>query len=220
MKCLTITACAAVFLLFACNNEKKTDEVKTDKDTTTVSTTPEVNNEQMSQPLDSATMMKNMQAYGTPGDPHKMLAKANGTWNSDVTMWMAPGAPPFTSKMTTVNKMTMGGRYQESDATGDMMGTKFMGHSVTGYDNAKKVFVTTWIDNMGTGIMKLEGPWDESNKTITLSGRAVDAGTMKEADYKQIFKMIDDNTQAMEMYGPGPDGKEYKMMEIKYTRKK
>jgi hypothetical protein len=32
--------------------------------------------------------------------------------------------------------------------------------------------------------------------------------------------MVDDNNQIMEMFGPGPDGKEFKMMEIKFTRKK
>ena len=37
---------------------------------------------------------------------------------------------------------------------------------------------------------------------------------------RQTFKIVDDNNQVMEMYGAGPDGKEMKMMEIKYTRKK
>jgi hypothetical protein len=33
--------------------------------------------------------------------------------------------------------------------------------------------------------------------------------------------MVDDNTQVMEMYGPDmKTGKEYKNMEIKFTRKK
>ena len=74
---------------------------------------------------------------------------------------------------------------------------------------------------MGTGIMKLEGPWDEATKSITLTGKMIDpsAGTAKETDIKEIFKIIDDKTQVMEMYGPYYDGKEYKMMEIKYTRK-
>jgi hypothetical protein len=36
---------------------------------------------------------------------------------------------------------------------------------------------------------------------------------------REVFKVIDDKTQMMEMYGPAPDGKEYKMMEIKLTRK-
>ncbi len=39
-------------------------------------------------------------------------------------------------------------------------------------------------------------------------------------EIRETFKIIDDNTQMMEMFGNGPDGKEFKMMEIKYTRKK
>lgn len=36
---------------------------------------------------------------------------------------------------------------------------------------------------------------------------------------RKTYNMIDNNNQLMEMYGPAPDGKEYKMMSIKYTRK-
>jgi hypothetical protein len=36
--------------------------------------------------------MKAWQNYMTPGDIHKMLAASDGTWNEDITMWMAPGA--------------------------------------------------------------------------------------------------------------------------------
>ncbi len=39
-------------------------------------------------------------------------------------------------------------------------------------------------------------------------------------EIRETFKIIDDNTQMMEMFSQGPDGKEFKMMEIKYTRKK
>ena len=47
----------------------------------------------------------------------------------------------------------------------------------------------------------------------------VDPATRKEVDFKEVFKPIDNNFQVMEMYAPGPDGKEFKTMEIKYTRK-
>jgi hypothetical protein len=33
----------------------------------------------------------------------------------------------------------------------------FEGISTLGYDNAKKTFFSTWIDNMGTGMMVMEG---------------------------------------------------------------
>jgi len=219
MKRITITLCAA-FILFACNDDKtETADTKESADTSTTSTASTTANE--AKP-DSATAMKNWQTYMTPSDVHKMMSSWSGTWTGDVTMWHEPGMPPEKSKSTSQNKMVMGGRYQVSNHTGNMMGMPFEGMSTLAYDNAKKVFINTWIDNMGSGMMVMEGPWDEASKTITLKGKVVDpvAGNGKQMEIRETFKIIDDNTQMMEMFGNGPDGKEFKMMEIKYTRKK
>ena len=220
MKRITITLCTA-FLLFACNDGDKTETTdnKESADTSTTSTASTTANE--AKP-DSATAMKNWQTYMTPSDVHKMMSSWSGTWTGDVTMWHEPGMPPEKSKSTSQNKMVMGGRYQVSNHTGNMMGMPFEGMSTLAYDNAKKVFINTWIDNMGSGMMVMEGPWDEASKTLTLKGKGVDPTTAngKEIEMRETFKIIDDNTQMMEMFAPGPDGKEFKMMEIKYTRKK
>lgn len=171
-------------------------------------------------PVDSATAMKAWMEYATPGEPHKMLAKSSGTWTGEVTMWMSPNAKPSISTSTSTNKMVMDGRYQLSEFQGNFMGMPFLGMSTTAYDNAKKVFVSTWIDNMGTGIMKMEGPWDEASKTMTLRGTMIDPATGRECNVKETFKIVDDDTQIMEMYGPDPKtGKEFKTMTIKFTRK-
>lgn len=149
-----------------------------------------------------------------------MIASWDGTWNGDVTMWQMPGAPPQMSKSTATNKTIMGGRYQVSNHKGNMMGMPFEGMSMLAYDNAKKTFINTWIDNMGTGIMTMEGTWDEASKTINFNGKGIDptAGNVKEMTMRETFKIIDDKNQVMEMFGPGPDGKEFKMMEIKFSR--
>ena len=219
MKRITFTICAAAILFSSCGDEKKPEEaIKADA---TVSTTEENPKEEPWVVVDSATAMKNWMEYATPGESHKMLAKSNGTWNGEVTMWMEPGAPPMNSTMTMTNKMVMDGRYQLSEAKGSMMGAPFNGMSTTGYYNHKKVFVSTWIDNMGTGVMKMEGPWDEATKTTTLTGKMIDPSTGRECDFKEVYKIIDDNNQVMEMYGPDPKtGKQFKTMEIKLTRKK
>jgi hypothetical protein len=166
--------------------------------------------------------MKAWQEYMTPGDQHKVLASMDGEWDGDVTTWHAPNTEGSVSKSTTANKMIMGGRYQISNHTGNMMGMPFEGMSITGFDNAKKKFIATWIDNVGTGIMVLEGGWNAATKTMTLTGKAVDpsAGNAKEMAVRQTFRIVDANTHLMEMFGPGPDGKEYKMMQIKMTKKK
>jgi hypothetical protein len=73
---------------------------------------------------------------------------------------------------------------------------------------------------MGSGVMVLKGPWDEATKTATMKGITTDPGTTKDMEVKETFKVIDDNTHQMEMFIIMPDGKEFKTMSIKYTRKK
>ena len=52
---------------------------------------------------------------------------------------------------------SLGGRYVIGKFAGTMMGQPFEGMSTMGYDNAKKMFTSTWVDNMGTGIVHYDG---------------------------------------------------------------
>jgi hypothetical protein len=164
--------------------------------------------------------MKAWMEYMTPGEIHKEMAKWDGEWNEDLTMWMAPGAPAQKSTATCVNKMILGGRYQSSMHTGSFNGMPFEGMSTVAYDNVKKTFVTTWIDNMGTGMMVMEGKWDEKTKTLNTKGKQTDPMTGKDMAVRETFQIIDDNTQKMEMFMTPAGGKEYKSMEVVFTRKK
>ncbi len=206
MKNLLFAACTA-FLFIACDKVKM--DVKTEK-------TEEW------KPVDSATATKAWMDFATPGDMHKMLAKSDGAWNGANTTWMENGAKPMTSTSEATNKMIFEGRYQISEHKGNFMGMPFEGMSITGYDNAKKKFVSTWIDNMGTGIMSMEGEWNASTKSIEFKGKMTDpARPGKDCDVREVYTFVDDNTQKLEMYGPdSKTGKEFKTMEITFTRKK
>ena len=164
--------------------------------------------------------VKKLMEYATPSDIHKEMAKWDGEWTEEIQMWMAPGAPVQSMQASCVNKMVMGGRYQESKHTGNFMGMPFEGVSTIGYDNVRKVFVSSWVDNMGTGMIYLEGTWNEATKSAEFKGKATDPMTGKSVDTRQVVKIVDDNTQIMEQYTTPPGGKEYKSMEIKFTRKK
>ncbi len=156
-------------------------------------------------------------AYMTPGKFHTMLASFNGEWKEEVTFWMTADAPPSTSSSKCTNQMIMGDRYQESNHIGTMNGMDFEGRGYLGYDNAKKVFVSTWFDNMGTGIMNMEGSWDEKAGTIHFSGSSVDPIKGKDVKVREEFKIVDNNNQLLEMYMTQNE-KEFKSMEIKFTR--
>jgi hypothetical protein len=163
--------------------------------------------------------MEAMAKAGTPGPEHKKLDGMIGTWDTKVTMWMAPGAPPATSGGISTNRWIFGGRYMEQKFSGTFMGMPFSGLGYTGYDNVKKQYFGTWMDNMGTGIMISSGGMASAN-TWKFKGTAADPVTGKDMTVDETVTLIDKNHHTMEMYGPGPDGKNFKMMEIKYSRKK
>jgi hypothetical protein len=169
---------------------------------------------------DETDPMAKWQRYMTPGEMHRMMAKWDGNWNVEITMWMDTSTAAQSATGKVENKMIMNGLYQISKYSGDIMGMPFEGQGTTGFDNHRGLFETTWIDNMGSGIIKLEGFWNGANKTINLKGRMVDPSTATIKSIRQTIKIIDDNTQIMEMFTREPDGKEFKTMQIKYTRAK
>ncbi len=201
----------------SCENKSTTT---TDTDTPTT-TTEETGATAATVAPDSATAMNNWMAYMTPGEEHKMLASWDGTWTGESTMWEAPDKEPQKATLTTINKMILGGRYQHSTNSGNMMGQPFEGISTTAYDNDIKEFISTWIDNFGTGLMTMTGKWDSATKSLEFKGKMVDptAGNGTEKTCRQVITVIDNDHQKMEMYCNAADGKEFKNMEIISTRK-
>ena len=169
---------------------------------------------------DSATVAKAWADYATPSKAHEMLAKDSGTWDAELTFWSPDNPQEMKSTATVTYKMIMGGKYQEGNYSGDMFGMPFEGKGTVAFDNATEEFVSTWIDNMGTGMLVSRGQYDETSKTITFSGAMVDPVTGKEKKVKEIITYIDDNTQKMEMFDIDANGKEFKNMEINSKRRK
>lgn len=155
--------------------------------------------------------------YMTPGQAHQMLAEQVGSWNVHTKMWMDPSASAMESDGTSKAEMILGGRYLHSTFSGTMMGMPFEGISLTGYDNAKKEFFNTWIDNMGTGLAYATGTYSETTKSTELKGLMVDPMTGKDTPFREVFKVINKDKMVMEMYWE-MDGKEFLGLELTYTR--
>jgi hypothetical protein len=174
-------------------------------------------------------MMKQMMELSKTGENHKLLANLAGTWVYDIKFWMNPdpNAPPSESKGTAVRKPIMNGRYFVMDVSGKMQmpgpdgkpkDMQFKGMSIEGYDNVKKKFVATWIDNMGTGIEFSDGTYDPATKTFTYNLEMEPVPGMK-TQVREVLKIADKDHQTLEWY-ENRGGQEKKTMEISYTRKK
>jgi hypothetical protein len=159
------------------------------------------------------------QGHLTPTKEHEALAEDVGTWEGDVTMWAAAGAEPMKSKGVETNEM-LGKMWLMSHYEGDMGGEKFAGRSAVGYDPIKKKFYGGWVDTMSPFMMKFEGDYDEASHTLTMNSEGTSVLTGKPEKMKLITTWEGKDKKTFEMHATGEDGKEWKMMEIKYTRKK
>ena len=165
-------------------------------------------------------MMKKWQEAMTPGENHKHLKWKEGKWDLTVKMWMTPNAPPTESPAKSEMKMLLDGRYLADHTEGTFQEMPFKGMGITGYDNIQKKFVTVWIDNFGTGFMQGEGQFDETKKEFRFKSTSPDPMTGKIKNFRSVEKIINEDSFVMSMYTDGPDGTEFKNMEITYKRVK
>jgi len=178
---------------------------------------------------DPQEMMKQMMEMSKLNENHKLLADMNGNWNFAIKMWMSPdpNAKAQESKGTATRKSAMGGRFVTMDVTGKMQmpgedgkmkDMQFKGMGIEGYDNVKKKFVSSWIDNMGTMILSSEGDYDDASKTFTYRAN-FEWMPGKKVSIREVVKVADKDHHNFEWYEDRGAG-EMKTMEIAYTRKK
>jgi hypothetical protein len=215
---LLTTVCSMVFLSCSNNSEEKDRRPEGGRDSAAVKdTTTASANSNETAPPDSAAMMKAWEDFKTPGEMHKKFAAREGKWEGEaVSFNNGQAGPP--EKVTAEYHTIFNGLYQEEKFSGNMMGTKFEGRGMLAYDNARKKFINTWVDNMGSGLLCLEGDYSEKDNSITLSGNMTDPSTGKPSMFKQVVSMPDNKSLMYVMYAD-QGGKEQKMMEVKLRKK-
>ncbi len=165
-------------------------------------------------------MMQACMEAGTPGPHHAYLGKLAGVWTGKTTMWMTLGAEPMVSECTATYAPIMDGRYLRCEITGDMPGMgPFNGFALYGFDNVGQKFQSTWIDNMGTGMMTGTGELASDGSTLNWKFTYNCPIQKKAVVMREIERRTGADSFTLEMFGPDPvSGKEYKCMEIAFTR--
>ena len=167
-----------------------------------------------------ADMQACMEA-GTPGPMHERLTQSVGVWTGKSTMWMTPGAEPVHSECTSTITSIMDGRFTRCEMAGEMPGMgPYNGFGLFGYDNVAKQFQSSWIGNCNTGIMKGVGELSSDGKTLTWVYTHTCPITKKPTTLREVERRTGRDAMTLETHGVDPkSGKEFKMMEINFTRK-
>jgi len=166
-------------------------------------------------------MMKLWQELNPLTPQHQEMAKAVGKYDVLVRYRMAPDAPMRESKGKAEFKLILDGRFIEQTYSGDMEGVPFTGLGIEGYDHLKKQFQTVWMDSTTNMMTHFTGTASPDGKVITYTGKMDDPMTgQKDIPIKMVLRKVSDDKTIFEMYETMPGGKEFKSMEMEYTRQK
>jgi hypothetical protein len=176
-------------------------------------------------PPEMQKYMQNMMECGTPGPVHAEMAKMVGTWKCDSQMWMMPGGPAEASTGTMTYKSIFGGRALQGDFEGSYkMGDQtvsMQGMELTGYDNWTGKSWSFWMGDSCTSPWFAQGNHDSAAKSCAMEGTTPNFYGTKGSTVKtrSLMTMTSDTTAKFEMWTAGPDGKEFKHMEMMMTKK-
>jgi hypothetical protein len=163
--------------------------------------------------LDQEQKTKKMQAAGTPGQGHRVLAALLGDWKAEVKCWMDQVSPPNVNQATAKTNWILNGHFLEEEFYGEMMGKPFTGRCLLGYDNTREKFNSVWVDDASTAMFTSEG--EGNGKIITLEGRMDCAASgEKDVPMRQVYHLHSPDKHILEMFA-----EDRKTMEIIYTRR-
>ena len=143
-----------------------------------------------------------------------VFEKDVGTWDAAIEIRTAPGAPPQRSKGVSSSRLIGGGRWLVTDFKNE---TGFEGHGVHGWDAARHAYTGVWVDSQRSFIAIAVGTWDAGRRTMTFVTEATFGGRL--VRWREVTETRADGTQVFRSLMPGPDGVEFEMMTVTYTRR-
>lgn len=153
---------------------------------------------------------------GTPGAEHERLNQFEGVWTARCSHWMDPAGDPMTSTGVMTNSWILDGRFLHQAYKSDCQ--KFFGTGYFGFNNITGQYEGLWLDSMSTAMMTDVGSCDDSGTTWVMTGASEMPGTGVTFTKRSVITVRDADHHTMEMFYAGPDGNEFRVMEIEYTR--
>jgi hypothetical protein len=158
-------------------------------------------------------------AWAKPGAAHKALEPMVGTFDTTTTLWFAPGQPPVDVKGTVESRWVLDGRYVESIHKSTVMNVPFEGRGLEGYDNLSQKYVSVWMDTLSTSPLTFTGTASADGKVFTQSGDSVDPMSGSKLTTRTVTTIVDKDNYRYESFITGPDGKEFKNVEVNAKRR-
>lgn len=165
-----------------------------------------------------------------PGKHHQVLESHVGTWDVTFRMWMDPSAPPMETKGVSEVKWIMGKRFVLEDYKGEMLmpdetgmqmkKVPYEGMGTLGYDVYRNMYTGTWLSNIQTNVLTMNGSMEPGSKVLRMFGE-MDEPMLNVIGrtVKYVTTIKDKDTRIFECFDLHASDA-YRVFEIEYKRKK
>ena len=174
----------------------------------------------------------------TPGPAHEHLARRAGVWDLTTRTWSEETVEPTVTRSTARRRMTLGGRILEERVAAELLDAPFEGFGVTGYDNVRQRWWSSWMDTMSTAPVHTVSPGSDQGEAvgagpsqtgpdsrkleteaIVMIGSYVDPLSGEVREVRTVTRVLDEDREVFEWWELRPDGSEMKTMETLYRRR-
>ncbi len=157
--------------------------------------------------------------HAMPGEQHLLLEKLVGQWAMAVRYRMNADAPVVESEGTCTRKWILGRRFVLEEFDGGSLALPFRGLAIYGYDAFEQKYTSVWVDTTSTAITTSLGTCQQQScQTIRFTGRHGDPWSGQKRSSRGATRFIDDSKHVLELYEADSAGREFKVLEIVYTR--
>ena len=167
---------------------------------------------------DTETLVDTWVRHAMPGEHHKLLERMAGNWNLAVKYRMDAEAPVVESQGTCQRKWILGNLFLLEEFDGGSLALPFQGLAIYGYDSFEQKYTSAWVDTMNTAITTSLGSCREACERIDFVGRHGDPWTGTKRPTRGMTRFVNDDQHVLELYEPDSKGREFKILEIVYTR--
>jgi hypothetical protein len=167
--------------------------------------------------------MAALQATGEEGlsPEHKRLDALVGEWDTVVKLWLnGPDRGAIQANGWSTGVWKLDGRFVEMTTENPSNGASYFGLGYIGYDVATGVYETLWMNNQSTGMAMEEGRYNPGDNTIHTSGSYADPSTGMKVFTRTELTITGPDSHMVSAYTTLGNGREFKQVEITFTRKK
>jgi len=168
-------------------------------------------------------IQRRMREAAELGEGHALLRSLAGEWEELLKLWPSPGAEAMITEGRASAHMILDGRFLWLESNVSLPGQETGSVILMGFDGRSGEFTTLGMDASATYWVTGRGTYDQSVRTITMSGTDYQPIIGHVQEYDFVLRLVDESTFVWEVWFKDEmhtrGGAPHKMVEITFNRR-